>query len=207
MAGVGGAPVELLDAAERLIGARGVEGVSLREIGAAAGHRNNSAAQYHFGTKERLLAAVFERRMAPINERRLELLAAVADGDVRGIVEAWWRPFVEAVLVDPPTGYGGFVAQVVSHPAFEAFRTEAREVTAGLDEVVRRLAAALPELPPRVLNTRLRLVSLAACNLVADHERRIVDGGRPPGVDAVVATLADALTGLLTAPVTQGASR
>jgi AcrR family transcriptional regulator len=201
---MGAPPTELLDAAERLIGARGVEAVSLREIGTAAGHRNNSAAQYHFGTKDRLLAAVFERRMEPINARRLELLASVGDGDVRGIVEAWWRPFVEATLVSPPTGYAGFVAQVVSHPAFETFRTEGRQVTAGLDQVVQQLSAALsPSVPRRVLGIRLRLVALAAVNLVADHERRIAAGGGVPAVDAVLADLADALTGLLTAPVTE----
>jgi AcrR family transcriptional regulator len=196
---VGDAPAELLDAAERLIADRGVEGVSLREIGVAAGHRNNSAAQYHFGSKAGLLAAVFERRMAPINERRLSLLASVADGDARGLVDAWWRPFAEAVLVDPPTGYAGFTAQAVTHPAFEAFRVEQRAVTAGLDEVVARLE---PVVPAGAFALRLRLAAVAATQLFADLERRIVDGEPVPDVDRVLDDLGDALSGLLTAPVT-----
>lgn len=199
---MGDAPAELLDAAERLIAARGVEGVSLREIGAAAGHRNNSAAQYHFGSKQGLIAAVFERRMAPINRRRIELLASVPDGDVRGIVDAWFRPLAEAVLVEPPTGYAGFVAQVVSHPAFEAFRLEGRQVTAGLDLVVDRLASSLAHLPAPLLDRRLRLAALAAVHLFADLERRLFAGRRPPDVDGVLADLADALAGLLAAPCT-----
>jgi AcrR family transcriptional regulator len=66
----------LLDAAEQLVAAHGVDALSLRAVAAAAGARNTSAAAYHFGTREQLLDALFEARMAPINERRLALLAA-----------------------------------------------------------------------------------------------------------------------------------
>ena len=38
-------------AGEQLFAERGFRGVSLREIGLAAGQRNNSAAQYHFGSR------------------------------------------------------------------------------------------------------------------------------------------------------------
>lgn len=191
----------MIDVAERLFAERGIGGVSLREVGAAAGQRNNSAAQYHFGSKDGLLAALFERRMATINERRLALLASVPDGDVHGIVDAWFRPYAEAVLVDPPTGYAGFVAQVVSHPAFEAFRQSGRQVTAGLDEAMSRLGEALTALPAEVATARLRLAAVAAVHGFADLERRIALGEPPPPIDRVMGNLADALTGLLTAPV------
>ena len=61
--------VRLLDAAERLIGARGVEGVSLRAINAEAGS-NVAAAHYHFGSKESLVRAVLARRMSVLAEER-----------------------------------------------------------------------------------------------------------------------------------------
>jgi AcrR family transcriptional regulator len=47
-------------AAEQPFAENGVDGVSLREIAVAAGQRNNSAAQYHFGTKQGLVEAVFD---------------------------------------------------------------------------------------------------------------------------------------------------
>ena len=50
--------------------AGGLLGVSLRQIGAAAGNGNNSAVQYHFGTKDRLVQAVFEYRLPRLRERR-----------------------------------------------------------------------------------------------------------------------------------------
>ena len=58
----------LIETAERLFAERGVNAVSLREIGAEAGQRNTGAVRYHFGTKEALVNAVFEHRMTPINE-------------------------------------------------------------------------------------------------------------------------------------------
>src|SRR4051794_8680724 len=68
------ARVLILRAAERLFAERGIEHVSLREIGVAAGQRNNSAVQYHFGTREELVRALYEDRLAPLDRRRRELL-------------------------------------------------------------------------------------------------------------------------------------
>ena len=44
----------IIVAAERLIAERGVD-VPLRDIAAAAGQRNNSAVQYHFGSRDGLI--------------------------------------------------------------------------------------------------------------------------------------------------------
>ena len=38
--------------------------------------RNKSAARYHFGSREGLIEAVVAARMGPVNQRRLEMLAA-----------------------------------------------------------------------------------------------------------------------------------
>src|SRR5215216_2582903 len=90
----------LLDAAERLFAERGIEAVSLRDV-AAAGQRNHSAAQYHFGDRRGLVAAVFERRMRVVSERRHALLdeleATGHDGDVDSIVAAIVIPLTEVV--------------------------------------------------------------------------------------------------------------
>ena len=48
---------ELILAAERLFSEFGIDAVSLRQINAAAGQRNSSAAHYHFGSKDALIAA------------------------------------------------------------------------------------------------------------------------------------------------------
>ena len=72
----------ILDVGERLFADRGFPATSLRDITHEAGV-NIASVNYHFGSKEALLGAVLERRLRPLNARRLELLDAVesAAGD------------------------------------------------------------------------------------------------------------------------------
>ena len=64
----------LIAAAERLFAANGVDAVPVSDVAQAAGQRNNSAVQYHFGDKQGLLRAVVEKHQARIDEQRIELL-------------------------------------------------------------------------------------------------------------------------------------
>lgn len=66
----------LLDAAERMIAEHGVKGTSLRQITEDAGV-NVALVKYHFGSKDELIEAMLERRMAPLNEKRIQLLKQV----------------------------------------------------------------------------------------------------------------------------------
>jgi AcrR family transcriptional regulator len=63
----------ILDTAERLFAKRSFSSVSLREITAEAGV-NLAAVNYHFGSKDALLLAVFRRRAVDLNRERLNLL-------------------------------------------------------------------------------------------------------------------------------------
>src|SRR5690606_18562327 len=65
---------QLMVAAEKLFGRHGIEAVSLREIAATANHANSSAVQYHFGSKENLVQAVFEMRMPKLEAARAQHL-------------------------------------------------------------------------------------------------------------------------------------
>jgi AcrR family transcriptional regulator len=64
----------ILDAAESLFMAHGFEATSLRQLTSAAGV-NLAAVNYHFGTKEELFQAVLTRRLDPMNQERIDLLA------------------------------------------------------------------------------------------------------------------------------------
>lgn len=66
----------ILDAAEGLFARDGFHGTSLRAITARAG-ANLASVSYHFGSKDALIQAVFERRLIPLNRTRLQRLEDV----------------------------------------------------------------------------------------------------------------------------------
>lgn len=86
----------ILDVAERLFAEHGYKAVSLRSILRECG-ANTAAAHYHFGSKQELLEAIFERHSAGMNAARLELLAASKatpsyPDAIERILEAFLRP-------------------------------------------------------------------------------------------------------------------
>ena len=120
--GSGNTRVELLLAAERLFGERGIHAVSLREVNLAAGQRNTSASHYHFGSKEALISAIVAYRRVEIIDRRLvmfDLLEARGQASsARAIVNAYARPLIELARQDDSHGeYVCFLAQLFNHPS------------------------------------------------------------------------------------------
>lgn len=81
----------LIVAAEHLFSERGIEGASLRQIVSAVGLANNSAVQYHFGSKPGLIDAIFRQRMAEMEPARSKLLDEAESkgrlGDVRTLLQ------------------------------------------------------------------------------------------------------------------------
>jgi len=89
-----GSVVLILDAAEELFAQQGFDATSIRAVTRHAG-MNPAAVHYHFGSKEVLLRALLERRIAPLNEERLLLLDHVLrDGepDLERLLDAYLRP-------------------------------------------------------------------------------------------------------------------
>ena len=88
----------ILDAAEELFASRGLDGVSLQEIAAAAGV-SRATPSYFFGSKESLYQVVIDRAMAPAQ--------VLVDG-VRALSASGLRP--ETVIADAVSGYVDFMA-------------------------------------------------------------------------------------------------
>jgi AcrR family transcriptional regulator len=110
----------ILDVAEELFSEQGLDRVSIRAITRKA-KVNLAAINYHFGSKEDLIAAVFERRVVPVNEARLAALDAVEraagkkSSKLEAILEAFIRPALQCSLKAPK---GGRLFQSCSDAAF-----------------------------------------------------------------------------------------
>lgn len=112
----------ILRAAEALFAEKGLESTSLREVALAAGQKNTNAVQYHFGSKEGLLKAIWQRHADGIEARRASLLAeaqsrSTGDLSLQQVVGMLVTPVVDK-LDDPDGGehYLLIMSQLVSHP-------------------------------------------------------------------------------------------
>jgi AcrR family transcriptional regulator len=193
----------LVDQAERLFAERGIEAVSLRDVSAAAGQRNHSAAQYHFGDRAGLVAAVYEARMQFVNERRYRCLREIdragRGDDVTALVAAVVVPLVE-VVAETNGWYGRFLARsrwdsfgaevVAALPAVSSFRV-----------TVERLHHTLRHLPAAIRHSRTEQLLTLVVGTIAGWEWAHHRGERRLPVAVLTGELIATGVAVLTAPV------
>jgi AcrR family transcriptional regulator len=201
-----GAPgsLALIRAAERLFALHGVEGVPLRRITQESGHRNMSAAQYHFGSRSELVQAVLASRMVDIDRRRRELLDAIAAGragEVRDFVFSYISPLAEQLI---PRESGNYYLRFLAQ-----YRAWTGNDWAGLRDVaaagyvvtdnIRRLLAYLP---PQIVELRFAKVRGVVISALAEAEAHLEAGAaEASSLPLLAANLTDMVTGSLLAPV------
>jgi len=162
----------LIDNAERLFAEHGIEAVSLRDVSKAAGQRKHSAAQYHFGDRAGLVAAVYEARMGTINARRAEhvreLRAEGRERDLDALVAAIVVPLVDFVT-ESHGWYGRFLART-RWDTFAGRVLADLDVRSSLREVLGHLTDLMSDLPAAVRRSRLEHVNTLLIGTVAGWE-------------------------------------
>ncbi len=158
--GKAGTKQRLLDAAERLFAQDGFK-TSLRAVTAKAG-ANLAAVSYHFGSKDKLIAAVFARRLGPLNRSRLLLLDEVeaAAGKRRPKLKAVLHAFIAPTIYlwrDHPH-FMQLIGRLHSEPNEKLLRS----FLSHFSEVIVRFRAAgvraMPKLPASELMWRMHFL-------------------------------------------------
>jgi AcrR family transcriptional regulator len=147
---------KLLDAAEELFAEEGINRTSLRAITSRAG-ANLAAVNYHFGSKDGLVLAVFGRRLGPINTDRLRRLDALESTDqpptLEAILDAFFRPVFDVDLGSRERLQ--IVRRLVGRLFSETEAERDRVLQSQFGQVgprfVTALARVLPDTPPDVL--------------------------------------------------------
>ncbi|WP_214409313.1 TetR/AcrR family transcriptional regulator [Sphaerisporangium fuscum] len=111
--------------AERLYAEHGFAGVSVRQIGEAAGQRNKSAVQYHFHNRDELIKAILSRHIAAVERHRIAMVEALAPSGAMSLddrIGCVILPTIEHhIELGTPSWYGRFLAQVVVEPGLRDY--------------------------------------------------------------------------------------
>lgn len=171
----------LVLAAERLVAERGLHGVRASEVVKAAGHRNNSAIAYHFGSWENLLVAVWDLHTVPVNAARAaEIAAARATGryTLPTMVGAYVRPLVAEVGRNRPSHWARFNEQWLATLPLDIFALDAAataqqprtESVTVVHDLFTDMADALTG-PPQDRSRRVALMARFVIGALAAWER------------------------------------
>lgn len=161
----------LLDAAEKLFSEHGIQAASLRQITQEAS-ANLAAVNYHFGSKDGLVRAVFSRRLRPMNDerlRQLELVDLDAEDAVEQILTAFLEPLLRLVS-EKPEGVRGFarlMGRAFSEPSEEVRTIILEEIRETIDRFMAAFRQVLPHLTEGELMWRFHFLGGAMGHTVS----------------------------------------
>jgi AcrR family transcriptional regulator len=197
---------QIVCAAERLFARHGIDGVSMREIGTAAGNANKSAVQYHFGSKDQLIQAIFEYRLPRLHERRRLLAALLEPADLRGWVEC----HVQAVLEQSEMAdswYMSFIAMLHEYGRFDLTARMSPELRAAASAVPQQLCSLLEHLPEPLRSRRVHTAMVLMVHVAASREHASAAALPVLPFAVELADLVDGMTGFLAAPASPASHR
>jgi AcrR family transcriptional regulator len=174
----------ILDAAEELFMQQGFGGTSMRLLTSKAGV-NLAAVNYHFGSKDALIEAVFRRRLDPMNAARVAALDALeasgtpdADAIIRAFVGASLR-----MLEDAKGGGRNFIrllGRTYTEPAKPIRQLIGQMYAPAMQRYKAALERALPQMPREELVWRMHFMfGTLAYTLAATDTVQLIAGSKP----------------------------
>lgn len=171
---------KLIVVAEALFAREGIDGVSLRQVAAKAGQKNHHAVQYHFGSREGLVQAIFDYRMDQMERHRLDMLAkAEAENrldDPRMIADIIFKPQLAVIRDLGDTSYANFLCQYLLRNSDAEFGRFGGHLPEGLARVMGLLRSQLNFLNDSAAQRRLITACFMFLNLLAVYTRDLETG-------------------------------
>ena len=191
----------LLEKAEELFASRGITAVPLRDIGVAAGQKNNVVVQYHFGDRESLIRELAAYRGGMGERMRAELLADLLTKgpalQVSDLVRAW----IEALAchLEPGNFYLAFLSRyVIERGDYEGLAGV--NITTTIYTFTSMLRRLLPGHPEALLAERWAVMMTSAVHTLARYQTAMRTGHLPAPLPALLDDLVCFFAAALAAP-------
>ncbi len=165
----------LIRTAIRLFAAKGVNGVSLRAVGEAAGQKNTAAVHYHFGDRDRLLMEAVDRILVALAEPVAEATVARVGIDAvftqrsgaHAVLAALFLPLMTLPLRHPEWGRDAIklLSRVITGETGQIAAEFNAKVNLHNERIIDELSARMNIKDRGWLNARLdfAFVSVVAC--------------------------------------------
>lgn len=187
----------LLDHAEKMFAQDGIFAVTNRQITEAAGQKNESALNYHFGTRNQLIVTLLTRRGKELDTIRAELLEHLGDKPTtRELVQLLVEVYASCLHTESGCDYLRIVDQLRGWMTDWEFIASFED-----DNVHEHLRYILGLLQKESDSQRVIGMIMLMTAMTASRAQLVSDGRKLPNSHAeYVETLADMLTGVLLGP-------
>ena len=184
----------LLDHAEKMFAEDGVYAVTNRQITEAAGQKNESALNYHFGTRNELIIALLTRRGKELDDARSERLAQIGDNPTtRELVHLLVEVYANCLHTENGCHYLRIVDQLRGWMTDWEFIASFED-----DNVHEHLRYILEILQKETDAQRVLAMIMLMTAMTATRAQQVSVGRKLPNThDEYVETLTDMLTGVL----------
>jgi AcrR family transcriptional regulator len=196
----------ILKKAEELFAHQGIAAVPLRDIGVAAGQKNNVAVQYHFGDKENLLRGITAYRARVSEQRRAELLAdLLAAGRPPQIVDLV-RSWIDALAyhLGDDNYYLAFLSRYFIERGGSA-GLEGQGVSSTIFTYTAMCRRLLPDYPEALVEERWVVMMTSAVHALARYQTAARVGKLPAPLPDLLDDLVTFFAAGLAAPPSAGA--
>lgn len=164
---------KILDTAEKLFSAKGVNTVSLRDINTASGV-SQGVLHYHFGGRDGLLKAILERRLPALAQERQAMLQKLLENkkapSLQQMAEIIVLPLARLAIEN---GKGGrrFI-KLLAHLNLEQnriYQIEGAKYSAAIEKQLGTwVTAQFPQVPLEIMELRLTMALHAMYNTLAE---------------------------------------
>ena len=187
----------LLDHAEKMFAEDGIFAVTNRQITEANGKKNESALNYHFGTRNELIITLLTRRGMKLDQIRGELLAHLGDNPTtRELVQLLVEVYASCLHTKSGCDYLRIVDQLRGWMTDWEFISSLED-----DDINEHLKGILGLLQKETDSQRVLGMIMLMTALTASRAQLVSDNRQLPNShEEYVETLTDMLTGVLLGP-------